>query len=525
MDRVQAQIGTLDIAVIAAYLAIVLLIGIWVARRTSTGEDLFLAGRSLAWGAIGLSLFASNISTTTLMGLTGAAYSSGIATSAFEWMAGIPLLLLAFIFAPLFLKARITTTPEWLDLRYSRPVRLYFSGLTILFTVIVDTAGGLYAGGVVMTTFFPEVPLWLACGVIGLFAGGYAAAGGLKAVVYTDVLQAVVLIAGCGITALILFGELDYSWARVTEALPEGHLSMVRPIGDPDLPWTGLVAGIWLLGFWYWVTNQYIVQRALGARSVPDAQRGALLGGLLKILPLFLMVLPGAMAAPLLPDIPEPDQVFPVMITTVLPVGLTGLVLAGLIAAIMSTVDSTLNAASALIINDFATPSEQRLAPRKARRWGTLCTLTLMVVAVIWAPLIQFAGGIWDYLQQAFSIIVPPVVALFVYGALSRRPTGRAALRTLLSMHALGVALFVLAQLGVWPLHFTETVTVVTILSFVVLHLLSRPGGPAPDPSLIWTPADALAGRADDATPAIWDVRLWGAILAAAMGAVLIWFW
>ena len=342
--------------------------------------------------------------------------------------------------------------------------------------------------------------------------------------VYTDVLQAVVLIAGCGVTALILFGELDYSWSRVTEALPEGHLSMVRPIGDEDLPWTGLVAGIWLLGFWYWVTNQYIVQRVLGARSTPDAQRGALLGGLLKILPLFLMVLPGAMAAPLLPDIPEPDQVFPVMITTVLPAGLTGLVLAGLIAAIMSTVDSTLNAASALIVNDFATPPERKLEARKARRWGTLCTLTLMVIAVIWAPLIQFAGGIWDYLQQAFSIIVPPVVALFVYGAFSRRPTGPAALTTLLTMHGLGLVLFALSQFGVWPLHFTETVTVMTLLSFAVLHVLSRPGA-EPDPALIWRPSDALAGRADDATSALWDVRVWGVALALAMLAVLVWFW
>ena len=404
MQSVQGAITSLDLTVIAIYLVIVIAIGIWVSKQTKTGEDLFLGGRSLTWGAIGLSLFASNISTTTIIGLTGSAYATGIATSAFEWMSGIPLLLLAFIFAPLYLKSKVTTTPEWLDKRYSRRVRLYFSGLTVFFTVFVDTAGGLYAGGVVFTTFFPQVPLWAACIAIGLFAGGYAATGGLKAVVYTDVLQAIILLVGCSITAYLMFQSLDFSWARVQEALPEGHLDMVKPLDDPDLPWPGLFLGVWMLGFWYWVTNQYVVQRVLGARSVPDAQRGAILGGLLKCIPLFVMVLPGAMAVPLLPDLPEQDMVFPVMITQILPTGLTGLVLAGLVAAIMSTVDSTLNSSSTLVVHDFITKPEEPVEPETSRKYGMLCTALFMVVAVGIAPLIQYAGGIWQYLAASGDI-------------------------------------------------------------------------------------------------------------------------
>ncbi|WP_339115439.1 sodium/solute symporter [Thioclava sp. GXIMD2076] len=527
MESVQTHITTLDIAVIIAYLVVVLAIGIWVSMRTKTGDDLFLGGRSLAWGAIGLSLFASNISTTTIIGLTGSAYATGIASSAFEWMSGIPLIFLALIFAPLYLKAKVTTTPEWLDQRYSRKVRLYFSALTIFFTVVVETAGGLYAGGVVLTTFFPDLPLWLSCIAIGAFAGGYAATGGLKAVVYTDVIQAVILLVGCSIVAFLMFQSLDFSWDRVREALPEGHLDIVKPIDDPGLPWPGLFLGVWMLGFWYWVTNQYVVQRVLGARSLPDAQRGALFGGILKCVPLFIMVLPGAMAVPLLPDLPTQDMVFPTMITQILPPGLTGLVLAGLVAAIMSTVDSTLNSSSTLVVHDFLTRPDRAVAPEAARRYGSLCTVLFMLIAVLVAPLIQYADGIWSYLQQAFSILVPPVVAVFFLGAVSSRVGKTSALVTLVSMHLLGIILFVLGQVGLWPLHYTITVALMTIAS-CLLHLgLSAtilPRHAAPDDHLIWTPSD-LVTEFRGSRIGLMDVRLWAVALVLCMAAILIAFW
>ncbi len=205
-------LAPIDLIVIGAYLVIIAVIGVRVARQTHTGDDLFLAGRSLGWGAIGLSLFASNISTTTLIGLSGAAYADGITVSAYEWLAGVPLIILAFVFVPMFLRARITTVPEYLEIRYSRSVRLYFSAVTILLTVLVDTAGGLYAGAIVLQTYFPGVDLWWFCLVVGLFAGIYTAAGGLRAVVYTDVLQAVVLILGCSVLTLLLFARFDYSF-------------------------------------------------------------------------------------------------------------------------------------------------------------------------------------------------------------------------------------------------------------------------------------------------------------------------
>ncbi|MGB0497610.1 MAG: sodium:solute symporter [Rubricella sp.] len=525
MEQIQNAIATLDLAVIAVYFLIVIAIGVWVSRKTETGEDLFLAGRSLGWFAIGLSLFASNISTSTMIGLTGSAYGDGIAVSAYEWLAGIPLLILAFVFAPLFLKARVNTVPEWLDNRFDRRVRYYFSGLTIFFTILVDTAGGLYAGGIVLQTFFPGLDLWMTCLAIGVFAGLYTAAGGLRAVVYTDMLQAGILIFGTSAVAYFMFRELGFDWAMVREALPEGHLSMVQPLDDPQLPWPGLFFGVVLLGFWYWVTNQYIVQRVLGAKSLADAQWGAVLGGILKVLPLFIMVLPGAMAVPLLPDIPENDMVFPTMITQMLPAGLTGLVLAGLVAAIMSSVDSTLNSSSTLVIHDFVTKPEKELEPQKARRYGRIATIAFMIFAVIWAPMIQYFGGLWSYLQQMFSVLVPPLVAIFIGGAFWRRGTANAALMTLIAGHAVGAGIFVAGQLGWWPIHFTINVALMTVFSFIVFIVvsLSEEAENVPDEA-IWNREEALA---PEVTGHGWyrDIRFHAGLLFAAMLGVLIAFW
>ncbi|CAM4308902.1 sodium:solute symporter [Palleronia rufa] len=535
MEQVQNAITGLDLGVIAAYFGVVILIGVWVARQTDSDEDLFLAGRSLGWAAIGFSLFASNISSSTLIGLTGSAYTTGLAPSAYEWLAGVPLLIMAFVFAPIFLKSRITTTPEYLDKRYSRRVRLYFSGLTIFFTIVVDCAGGLYAGGLVLNTFFPGIPLWQSAVAIGLFAGIYTAAGGLKAVVYTDVMQAVVLIFGSAILAWIMFAELDYSFATIRDSVPnEDHLSMVLPLDNDTLPWPGLFFGVSLLGFWYWVTNQYIVQRILGARTLPDAQWGAVLGGLLKILPLFIMVFPGAMATALLPDIETADRVFPIMITQVLPSGLTGLVLAGLVAAIMSSVDSTLNSSSTLLVHDFITKPEEEIDHAKRKKYGTYATLGFMVLAIAWAPLIQFAGGLWSYLQQMFSVLVPPLVVLFLMGALSRFGTEKAGFYTLIFGHAVGAVLFSLGNPGVmglfgtepvWPIHFTINVAIVTVLCLIFYIAVSAvTEGRELEDDVIWERGKALR---DAAWGQEWykDVRIHSGVLVFGMLAVLIGFW
>ncbi|MGB3607567.1 MAG: sodium:solute symporter [Psychroserpens sp.] len=473
-------ISSIDLIVIAVYFCIVFIIGFVVARKTESGEDLFLGGRTLTWGVIGFSLFASNISSTTMIGLTGAAYSSGIVQSVYEWISGIPLIIAAFIFIPLYLKSQITTIPEFLNLRYDRRSQVFFSAITIITSVIVDTAGGLYAGALVLKTFFPDLIIWQTCFVLAVIAGLYTAFGGLKAVVYTDTLQAIVLIVGSSILTYIMFEKIDFSLERMISSAPEGHFSIIKPIDDETLPWPGLFLGVPLLGFWYWSTNQYIVQRVLGSKNIKHARWGLIFGGFLKLIPLFIMVVPGAMAISIYTDIQNPDMVFPTIVLRALPVGLVGLVLAGLISAIMSTVDSTLNSASTLIVIDFIKPKKPNITSKEVAKYGRITTFVLMLIAAAWAPMIVNFGGIWIYLQQMFTIFVPPIVVLFLLGVFYKRGNAEGAFWTLVIGVSMGILLFILEQYGFWPIHFTINAGIVVALSSIVFVVVSRMTKPPP---------------------------------------------
>ena len=474
----------IDILIVILYFVVVIGIGLVISKKTQTGEDLFLGGRTFTWGLVGLSLFASNISSSTIIGLSGAAYSTGVVNSFYEWGSAIPLVAAATIFVPLYLRAKITTIPEFLELRYDARSRNFFSFITIFTSVIVEMSGGLYAGALVVQFFIPELILWQTCLIIAFAAGLYTAFGGLKAVVYTDAIQAVILIIGCGVLTYILFGRLDFSWQRVLDAAPDNHFSMIRPIDDDTLPWLGMIVGAPLLGFWYFTTNQFIVQRVLGSKDIPNARWGIMLAGLLKFIPLFIMVVPGAMAISLFPGIDNPDMLFPTVMKEILPVGLFGLVLAGLVSAIMSSVDSTLNSASTLIVVDFIKPRNPGLSDKKMADYGRYTTLILMVIAAIWAPLISNFTGLWAYLQQMFSIIVPPVVVIFLVGVFDKRANGNAAIWTLIIGTLIGVLLFILGQLNLWHLHYTYNVGLVFAISSVIFMIIGRLST-APDPEKI----------------------------------------
>ena len=475
-----STIGSIDLVVIGLYFFIITVLGLRVARQTQSSEDLFLGGRTLTWGMIGFSLFASNISSSTIIGLTGAAYSSGIVQSVYEWISGIPLIIAAFVFVPLYLNAKITTIPEFLGQRYDRRSQVFFSIVTILTSILVETAGGLYAGAIVLKTFFPNIVIWQTTLVLACFAGIYTAFGGLKAVVYTDTLQALVLILGSSILTYTLFEKMDFSIEAILAAVPDGHFSIYRPLGDGTLPWPGLFLGVPLLGFWYWSTNQYIVQRVLGAKNLKHARWGVLLGGFLKLIPLFIMVIPGAMAISLYQGIENPDMVYPTIVVDALPTGLVGLVLAGLISAIMSSVDSTLNSSSTLVVIDFIQPNNPKLTTKQILNYGRITTFVLMVIAAVWAPMIENFGGIWVYLQQMYTIFVPPIVVLFLVGVFYPRGNGHGAFITLCFGTLFGIALFILQNLGWWTVHFTITAGIVVGVSSLLFIIFSQS---APPPS------------------------------------------
>lgn len=516
-----------DLAVPLLYLSLVAGIGWRVSRSTHSDDDLFLAGRSLGWSVVGLSLFASNISSTTLIGLAGAAYNRGIAVAAYEWMAALALVFAAIVLLPLYLRNRIQTLPDYIEQRFDRRARRYVSGIMIFLSIVVDTAGSLYAGALVLQVFVPQLPLWPTLIGLGVFAGLYTSAGGLKAVMLTDAIQAVILLAGSVAITVVCFHAFDWSWLAVLEATPPDHLRMIRAASDDDLPWPGLLLGLPVMGLYYWTTNQYISQRFLAARNLSEARRGALFAAALKLLPLFIMVLPGAMAVSLFPDLERGDEVFPTLVKELLPVGLRGLVLAGLIAAIMSTIDSALNAASALTLYDLVGLEERQLSQRTRLRIARGTTLGFMLVAIGWAPVIRQFPGLFAYLQQVFAYAVPPVAVVFIGGALWSRAHHKAAWVTLLGGHLLGLTLFAWSQTGHWPLHFTIDAGLLTIASSILLAVSSwfyqqRSPAPAPKRSVLFRWEDAAA---NPSLPWYRDYRA-GTVVVVSLVALIVWgFW
>lgn len=467
---------TLDYAVIAVYVAVVIGLCVRVTKASPDTDELFLAGRSLGPAVIGFSLFASNLSSTTLIGLPGAAWADGISVANYEWMAALVLLFTAMVIAPVFIGRKITTVPELLEHRFDSRLRKYLSATSLFLSIVLDTAGSLYAGALVLMLFFPELSLAPTCAAMAIFAGLYTAAGGLRAVAYTDVLQALVILVGSAILSVLVFREFDFSWSSVAAAVDANHLSLIRPMDDPALPWLGTLIGLPVLGFYYWTMNQYVAQRLLGARDLEAAAKGAMLAATLKLLPLFLMVLPGAMATVLLPDLDRADTVFPRLIIEFAPAGLAGLMLAGLLAAIMSSVDSTLNSASTLLMVDFVQPRIPDIDTRRLARLGRICTMILMVLAAAWAPAIDRFPGLFAYLQQTFAYVTPPLVAVFAVGFCSRKVGARAALYGLIAGHCVSLVVFVGAQLAWHSVHFTIVAGLLFVLTVVLILLLQSFG-------------------------------------------------
>jgi SSS family solute:Na+ symporter len=435
------------------YVVFVVGLGFYFAKRTGTTEDYFLAGRSLTWWLIGFSLFASNVSSTTLMGLSSAAFGSGISVYNYEWMAALVLIVFLVFFLPFYLKTRVYTMPEFLERRFDQRSRYYFSALLILMNIAIDTAAALYAGALVIRILYPQIPLWQSVLALGVVAGAYTIAGGLKAVVYTDAVQAVLLLIGALLVAVLSFNAIGGSWSAVVATVPADDLSIIRPVSDPILPWPGLLT-VFLLGFYFWGTNQFMVQRTLGAKDLNNGRWGALFAGLLKLPVIFIMVLPGIFgrlmySAAEYPALAEnPDLVFPTLMFDLLPVGVRGLIIAALVAAIMSSVDSTLNSASTLVTMDFIKKIKPKVPNHRLVIAGRIVTFAFMTLAILWAPQIIKFPNIWTYLQQMLAYLAPPIVVCFFAGVFWKRANGNGALAALVGGHLAAAVIFGLALSG-----------------------------------------------------------------------------
>ena len=336
--------------------------------------------------------------------------------------------------------------PEFLERRFDRRSRYAFSVFTIIANLFIDASGALFAGAVVVQTVYPDIPIDLIVLVIAVVAGLYTVVGGLSAVVITDTIQAVLLMIGGAIVVVAALRAVD-SLEAVRDAAPERAFSVIQPASDDNMPWVGLLTGVVVIGFYFWVCNQVIVQRVLGAKDVSHGRRGLLFAGALKLPGVFLFVLPGILAAQLYPDLESPDLAFPTLTFDLLPVGVRGVVLAALLAAIMSSLDSTLNSVSTLVTLDFFKVRNADMSEKRQVWIGRIATVVFAVLAVLWAPRIGSFESLFDYLQSFLSYTVPAVVAVFLGGIFYRRATATAGFVVLAVGFPVGIVLWVVNEI------------------------------------------------------------------------------
>lgn len=464
----ELQVVTTDLVVLGIYIAIILGIGFWVGRKKKESEGFFLGGRGSVWPLVGFSLMAANLSGTSFLGLAGAGYHDGIAVFNYEWMATLVLIFFALFILPFYLRSKVNTMPEFLEKRYDRRSRYAFSGFTIFTAMFIDSAGALYAGAITARLLFPEIPIITLVGIIALVAGIYVIAGGLRAVMITDTLDGILLLLAGAVIFVLGWIELG-SWSAIVEASPDG-LSITRPPDDDFLPWPGIFTGVLWLGFYYWTTNHVVVQKALSAKTLDHGRWGALFAGFTQLLFLFFLILPGIIGSALYPDIEEPDQIWPVLVFDFLPIGIRGLIFAALIAALMSTLDSVLNGAASLVVNDFIrTRKKWDFSDKQLMLISRVSIGVFMVFAALWAPQILRFEGIVEYFQSFLAHITMPVVVVFLGGLFWKRATRHAAFWTLAIAAPLGLAVFLTNEIfDVFQIQFLYMAGVMLILSLAI---------------------------------------------------------
>lgn len=446
----ESNLPTIDLIIIIVYMFGILAVGVWVVRKQKmTSNKYFLAGRSLNWVVIGAALFASNISTIHLVGLASAGFQDGIVQGNFEWMAMVLLIMLGLVFAPFYFKNKISTLPEFLEKRYNGVSRGLLAFLAIVGALFMHIGISLYAGAVVFQNFF-GINIWLSIGLIALFTSIYTVLGGLKSVVITETIQTVILIVGASIMAVIAFSALgDHgieSFSDLKDALKPDQFKLFRSAeSSPKLPWYSLVLGYPVIGIWYWCADQTIVQRVLGAKSLKDAQRGPIFAGFIKILPVFIMVIPGIFAYVLFGDIiSDPNDTLPILITKLLPAGLRGLMAAVLLAALMSTIAAALNSSATLVAVDIVKRLKPKTSDQKQVRIGRWTAVIVMLLAIAWSPMIERFISIFDAINEILAVLAPPIAVVFIWGVFWKRGTGQASVVTIISGFVLGAAVFMI---------------------------------------------------------------------------------
>jgi SSS family solute:Na+ symporter len=443
-------LSTADLIIIGLYFCVVFAIGFYFSRKERTSAEYFLAGRNVGWFAIGASLFVSNISTEHFIGLAGSGASTGLAVGHFEWLACFMLLILGWIFVPFYLRSNVFTMPEFLERRFNRSCATYLASVSVIAYIFTKISVHLYAAAVVLERVVGWSPMTAAI-ILVIATGIYTIAGGLAAVIYTDLVQTLILVAGAVILTIIGLHQVG-GFTALRAALPPDYFHMIKPATDSAFPWTGIFFGAPILGIWYWCTDQVMVQRVLSARSEGHAKAATIFAGFLKILPVFILVLPGLIAVALYrelfqfgPDgqVLNGDIAYPTMIVNLLPSGLVGLMIAALLAALMGAMSSVFNSASTLVTLDFYKRYRPNATERNLVTFGRIATGVMVVLGLLWVPFIHLISSqLYIYLQSVQAYISPPIAVCFIFGILWPRMNGTGALSSLLTGFGLGALRF-----------------------------------------------------------------------------------
>ena len=467
----------IDWIVIGIYFLVLGGVALWVIlQKTKNTEDYFLAGRNIGWFVVGASIFASNIGSEHVVGLAGAGADNKMPLLIYEVQAWI-VLMLGWIFLPFYARSGVFTMPEFLEKRFDAKSRWFLSVFSLAAYVLTKISVTIYAGGIVVAALL-GIDFWTGALATVILTGVYTIFGGMKAVVYTETLQSVILIIGAGTLTYLGLNAVG-GWDGLTDTVGPEYFNMWRPATDPDFPWPSLFITSSIVGIWYWCTDQYIVQRTLTAKNVKEGRRGAIFGGLLKLMPVFLFLIPGvvALALKMKGELhwDTPDQAFPVLMTNLLPSGLRGLVAAGLLAALMSSLASVFNSCSTLFTVDIYKKLKPDAPEKKLLRVGRIATIFVVIAGILWIPIMQnISGVLYEYLQSVQAYIAPPITAVFLLGIFFKRINAKGAISTLvfgLVVAALRIVLE-LSKESLTPGTFIYTFGNINFLTFGVYFFL-----------------------------------------------------
>lgn len=542
------MLQSIDLIISASYILLILCIGLWsgVAHRKAqhahSARTYFLAGKTLRWPAIGLALFATNISTVHLVSLAQSGFDTGLLNGNFEWMAAFTLILLALFFVPFYIKSGVSTLPDFLERRYDRASRDWLAFISVISAVIIHIAFSMLAGGIVLKTLF-GLNMYVSVIVICLITAIYTIIGGLKAVVVTESIQTVVLVAGAFIISYAAFDKMG-GWGPMVRVLKENSemdkLSMLRPHGDSSgMPWYAVFLGYPIIGIWYWCADQTIVQRVLGARDEGQARLGALFCGFIKILPVFIFVLPGLFAYTLFQsgrlDISSlgldahgnvnSKGIYTLMITQLLPSGLIGVLVAALLSGLMSQVSGALNSISTMVSYDMYQRYRPNATDKQLIKVGKLAAGVALLFSLALLPLLNRYESIFIGLNDVIAHIAPPITCVFLLGIFWKGASAPSAKLTLWMGSLLGVVVFAINKLypdtfiGQTPFMMMAFYLFCTCVIFQVVFSIVYPvRHTAASEQLYWkSPWDALSGPVGKG---LWNYKVWSGILLLVMAVL-----